>query len=310
MTMPARLDWRRLDRAELDRQYDARATVADIRPILERYRADTDAAKATVPCALAIPYGPSEPERLDVYRATAGEGPRPVFVFVHGGYWRLLDAADSGFMAPAMAAAGIVTVALNYALLPGVTLAEAVRQCRAAIAWIHGHIADFGGDPGAIHVCGSSAGGHLCAMLAADDWAADFGLPRDVIKSAAPISGLFDLSPLPHCHVDAWTKLTPDDVAALSPALHLPRPDLPVTLAHAETDTDGFKGQSEDYADRLIAAGNPVGRVDVPGSNHFAIVFDLADPASRLFRAITAPIGAMAPHPGGPVATPISDPSS
>lgn len=290
MTTPHRLDWTRLDRAELDRQYDARATVADIWPILERYRRETDAAKAAVPSTIGIPYGASEPERLDVYRATAGEGPAPVFVFVHGGYWRLLDAADSGFMAKAMAAAGIVTVALNYALLPGVGLAETVRQCRAAIAWIHRHIAEYGGDPDRIHVCGSSAGGHLAAMLAADGWTDDFGLPRDAIKSAAPISGLFDLSPLPHCHVDAWTRLSPADVAALSPIRHLPRPDLPVTLAYAETDTEAFKGQSEDYAARLVEAGGTARFVDVPGSNHFAIIFDLADPESRLFRAVTAPI--------------------
>lgn len=284
------IDWTTLDRAGLDQGFNARATVPDIWPIMADYKALTETAKATVPCALAVPYGPTEPERLDIYRATAGTGPAPVFVFIHGGYWRLLDAADSGFMAPAMAAAGIVTVAVNYALLPGVSLREVVRQCRAAIAWIHAHIADYGGDPGNIHVCGSSAGGHLSAMLAADDWTAEFGLPGDLIRSAAPISGLFDLAPMPHCHVDDWTRLSPADIADLSPMRHLPRPDLPVTVAYAETDTDMFKSQSEDYLEAVAAAGNPVSRVMVPGSNHFGIILDLADPASLLFRTVTAPI--------------------
>ena len=102
-----------LDRATLDREYNARATVADITPILAEYRARTEAARRELPCLLDIPYGPSEPERLDIFPAAGATGPAPVFVFIHGGYWRLLDAADSGFMAPALTAAGCCVVVVN-----------------------------------------------------------------------------------------------------------------------------------------------------------------------------------------------------
>jgi hypothetical protein len=40
----------------------------------------------------------SEPERLDILPATT-EGPAPIFMFIHAGYGRLLDSADSSFMA-------------------------------------------------------------------------------------------------------------------------------------------------------------------------------------------------------------------
>jgi arylformamidase len=65
---------------------------------------------------------------------------------LHGGYCRLLDSADSSFMAECLTRAGACVVAVNYALAPLVMLAEIVRQCRAAVAWLHEHAREFGGD--------------------------------------------------------------------------------------------------------------------------------------------------------------------
>jgi len=274
------------DQAELDRQYNARGTVVDIWPILDRYRVETERARAALPCALGVPYGPTEPERLDIYRPPSADRPAPVFVFVHGGYWRLLDAGDSGFMAPTFAAGGIMTVAVNYALLPTVTLDEAVRQCRAAIAWVYENIGAYGGDPGRIHVCGNSAGGHLGAMLAADGWHRDFGLPRDVIKGATLISGLYDLEPVRRSFVNEWVRLTPQSAAVNSPIRTLPRPDLPVLLSYAPSETAEFKRQTRDYRLALDRNGNRTAFIAVPGSNHFDIILLMTDPGSPLSEAI------------------------
>ena len=82
------------------------------------------------------------------------------------------------------------SVAVNYALAPFVTLAEITRQCRAAVAWVHGHAREFGGDPSRIHVCGSSAGGHLAAMMLVPGWEADFGVPNNLVAGATLLSGL------------------------------------------------------------------------------------------------------------------------
>ncbi len=276
--------WRGFDRVRLDREYDARGTVDDIWPILARYRRLTDEAKAALPCETGVPYGPSEPERLDIYRVPGADRPVPVFVFVHGGYWRLLDAADSGFMAPLITAEGVMVVTVNYALLPNVELAETVRQCRAALAWVHANIARYGGDPARIHVGGNSAGGHLSAMLAADGWQDGSGLPRDAVRSATLISGLYDLEPLRHCHVNEWARLTAESAAANSPLRRLPRPDLPVLLSYAPSDTGEFKRQTALYRAALECQGNPTGFVEVPGRNHFDIILGMTcrdDPLTR-----------------------------
>jgi arylformamidase len=283
--------YRDMDRAALDREYNARATVADLAPILAEYRARTEAARHVLPCVLGIPYGPTEPERLDVFPAGPGA---PVFVFVHGGYWRALDAADSGFMAPAFVAAGICVVVVNYALAPQAGLDEIVRQCRAALAWVHAHVAGHGGDPARIHVGGSSAGGHLAAMLAAGgDWPASFGLPPRPVAGATLLSGLFELEPVRLCHPNDWLGLDAAAGARNSPARLPPPPaGLPVVLSVADTETAEFKRQTLDQAALYAAAGCAVTMVDAPpASNHFDIVFQLCDAETPLCRAVFAAMG-------------------
>jgi arylformamidase len=88
------LVYRYYDQAELERQLNARATVPDITPILARYASESARMRTRLPCRLAVPYGASEPERLDIFPAPTSE-PSPIFIFIHGGYWRFLDSADS-----------------------------------------------------------------------------------------------------------------------------------------------------------------------------------------------------------------------
>jgi arylformamidase len=284
--------YRYYDQAELERQLNARATVPDITPILARYASESARVRASLPC-LAVSYGASEPERLDIFPA-AISGPSPIFIFIHGGYWRLLDSSDSHFMAEHLTRVGACVVAVNYALAPVVTLAEITRQCRAAVAWVHTHAREFGGDPARIHVCGSSAGGHLAAMMLAPGWEADFGVPGNLVAGATLLSGLFDLEPVRLGHPNEWLKLNKTDVAELSPLLHMPERAVPLIVSYAPSETDEFKRQSETYMAAAMARGCPVRFVAMPGTNHYDIVFALANRGSPLASAILETIGLIA----------------
>jgi arylformamidase len=283
--------YRYYDAEALDRQYNARATVSDISPFLEAYREETAAARASLACHLGLPYGATPAERLDVFPASSGARPSPVFVYLHGGYWRLLDAADSGFMAPAFTKAGICVVAVNYALAPDVSLDEIVRQCRAALAWVFGHIGEFGGDATRVHVAGSSAGAHLAAMLIAPGWQAPWDLPDDVVAGATLLSGLYDLEPMRMSYVNEWVQLDAAAAHRLSPLFHLPARPLPLVFSYAPTETDEFKRQTETYLAACRAVGCRCEFVTMPGTNHFDLVLATADPATALSAAIFRTIG-------------------
>ncbi|ARP83753.1 esterase [Bordetella genomosp. 8] len=293
--------YRDYDRAALDDQYNARATVPDFSVITRQYAEESARARATLPCMLDVAYGDHPDETLDIFpaaeRARASTGPAPVFVFLHGGYWRLLSKDDSSSMAPAFTRAGAMLVAVNYSLAPAVTLDHIVDQIRRAMAWLHRNVAAHGGDPARIHVGGSSAGGHLTGMLLTDDWQARYGVPADIVRGAAPLSGLFDMTPLVHTHINDWMRLTPEDAARNSPMLHLPARPCPVVASHGENETDEFKRQTRDYVDALRARGGDARYVATPGSNHFDIVLRLNDPDAPITRAIFAQMGLSAAGP-------------
>jgi arylformamidase len=246
--------------------------------------------RAGLPCQLAVSYGATEPERLDIFPAATRE-PAPIFVFLHGGYWRLLDSADSCFMAECLTKAGACVVAVNYALSPQVTLTEIVRQCRAAVAWLHAHAGEFGGDPMRIYVGGSSAGGHLAAMMLAPGWEAHFGVPDNLVAGATLLSGLYDLEPVRLGHPNEWLRLGPADVAALSPLLHLPKRAVPLVVSYAPSETDEFKRQSEVYMAAATARGCPARFVPMPGTSHYDIVFGLAKRENPLAHAVIETMG-------------------
>ncbi|RWR31001.1 alpha/beta hydrolase [Sinirhodobacter populi] len=276
-------------RADLDPDYDARATVSGARfaALMAEYRAGTERCAHWLRHS-GVVYDRQSGQKLDIY-GPAGQG-LPVFVFIHGGYWRALSRHDSGMMAGMLAERGIATVAVDYQLAPGATLTEILRQVRSALAFVFHEGRACGLDPARIHVGGSSAGGHLAAALASDDWQDGFGLPRDVVKSALPVSGLFELAPIAAAFPQDWLWLSEADVAALSPARHLPRPDLPVTVARAAAEAPGFERQSRAYAAALRAQGNPVTELEIPARNHFDVLMDLADPEAALSRALVAQI--------------------
>ena len=286
--------YRNYDRAQLDVQYNARATVPDIQPILKKYAEDSATARRTLDCALDVPFGDHPDELLDIFPA-AGAAPgkpgAPVFVFIHGGYWRAQRKEDAPVMAEAFNAAGAAVATLEYTLVPEATLGEVVREVRSAVAWLYRNVAAYGVDPERIYVSGSSAGGHLAGMLVAPEWQARYGVPDDVIKGTLALSGLFDLRPLCDILPNTWLQLTPEQAAHQSPIFHLPERAGPMLLAVGGLETQGFKNQTAAYEAAWNAAGLASTRIPTPHCNHFDLVNELENPDSDLTRATLAMMG-------------------
>ncbi len=95
-------------------------------------------------------YGPSPIETLDIYGQRS-----KAFVYVHGGAWKRQSKRGNAFGAETIVAAGAAYVALDFALLPTVTLPEMAAQVGRAIQWVHDNLASE------IVICGHSSGAHL-----------------------------------------------------------------------------------------------------------------------------------------------------
>ncbi|UQI48797.1 carboxylesterase family protein [Streptomyces sp. HU2014] len=147
-------------------------------------------------------------------------GARPVLVYVHGGGWERGAGSLPNYDGARLAARGdLVVVTFNYRLgafgfglheeladpLTGSCANWGLQDQAALVRWAHDNAAAFGGDPGRIVLCGTSAGGASVRQLAL--------LPElgGLVQALVPISA---------CHVWApANSLTPEDSRAVYAAL-------------------------------------------------------------------------------------------
>jgi len=281
--------YRGYDRAGLDAQYNNRGLVPDFAKYFERWKTASATARAQVKGALLdASYGPSGPEKLDIFPAAAKPGGKPpLLAFLHGGYWRALDKGDFSYPAQAYANSGITYVSINYGLTPSVTLDELIRQACAAVEWLYRNPQAHGSDVNRLYVSGHSAGGHLAPLIMTADWAAK-GLPSDVVKGAVAISGLYDLEPIRLNYLSEGMNLDEASVRRNSPIHALPpssRKCGPLILSVGADESPEFRRQQADYAAAWSETQQAPVIVDAPGRNHFSIVDAFAEPGHALFRA-------------------------
>ncbi|MEQ9409118.1 MAG: alpha/beta hydrolase fold domain-containing protein [Fuerstiella sp.] len=104
-----------------------------------------------------------ERQLLDLYRPIESDGPAPVVIWIHGGAWR----AGSKDSCPAipLVSRGFVVASINYRLSGQATFPAQIHDCKAALRWLRTNSKQLGIDPQRFGVWGSSAGGHLAALL-------------------------------------------------------------------------------------------------------------------------------------------------
>lgn len=275
--------WRSWPRTRLETEYSPSSCVASEAPFLAEYIARSREAERNFECRKNLQWGVGPDETFDYF--PAGSPDVPLIVFIHGGYWQELSKEESLFAAPDCVTNGIAFAAINYTLAPHASVETIVNQCRRAIAHLHREANSLGFDRRRLFVAGSSAGAHLAAMLLVRGCQAAVGAPIDAVAGAVLLSGIYDLEPLVDTYVNAPLHLTPSDAAAVSP-MRLPLgPPVRSIIAWGENETAEFKRQSRSYAKLLEDAGFPVTAFEDKGSNHFDIVFGLADRATQLGRA-------------------------
>jgi arylformamidase len=270
--------YRDYDQAGLDAQYNLRARFPNHVKYMAQWRAEGDAERARPGWRRDLAYGPTPPEALDLIAPATGAGGRaPLLVFIHGGYWQNLDKTDCAALAPEFVKAGIAYATINYTLAPVASLDEIVRQVRACLAWLWRNAPLLGCDADRIFVAGHSAGGHLTAMLAATDWTRLGGLPRDLVKGAFAVSGIYDLEPIRLSYQNPVLKLDEGTVARNSPLRMRPVTHR-IVLTVGEKEPEEFQRQQTEFAAAWRAAGADVAIVPASRLDHFDILEKFGDP--------------------------------
>jgi arylformamidase len=269
--------------ADPEAAYDLRAQVPTYQEDFARWEAASAAARAGLPHARNVAYGPHDRMRLDVF--PAAERGAPLVAFLHGGYWRTLSKDYFSFPAAAFVEAGIAYAAVGYGLCPEVTLDTLVGQVRDALAWLHAHAGDYGIDGDRIVVAGHSAGAHLTAMLMTADRPPRGAAPTPV-RAGCAISGAYDLDPIRRTSINADLRL--DEAAARrnSPIRRLDAGRGRLVLALGELEHAEFHRQQAEFAEAWRGAGLQAAELILPAKHHFDVVDELARPESPLHRAV------------------------
>jgi arylformamidase len=278
------LVWLDLDQQELDDAYDQSVYAFNQSNIAGRRRASSDLVRSILGAPQRVAYGPTEIEKLDIYRTKRANA--PINVFIHGGAWRNGHASDNAFLAEPFVNAGahLVTPDFINVIEAGGDLFPMVEQVRRAVAWVYKNAASFGGDPNALYLSGHSSGGHLGGCIVTTDWARE-GLPLDILKGALLGSGMYDLKPVRLSKRGEYVKFTDAMEQELSARRHLDRLHTPLILTHGTLETPEFQRQTRDFYAAVKAAGKPVELRVGQGYNHFETQETLGNPYGFMGRA-------------------------
>jgi arylformamidase len=268
---------------DYEKEYDNRGRIPEHPEIFERWSRETAEYRAVARSAeLGLAYGPSPRQTVDLFPATNNGDAAPLAMFIHGGWWRSLEPAMFSQMAKGPNAQGIAVAVVGYDLCPQVSIATIIEQMRTACLYLWRKRRQR------MLVYGHSAGGHLAACMAAQDWkelASD--APADLVPAGYAISGVFDLSPLLHVSQNQDLRLDANEARRVSPVHWTVPAGRKLDAVVGALESSEFLRQSRIIADAWGARGVVTRYEAVPGTNHFTVVDALTDASSGMTRRVT-----------------------
>ena len=250
--------------------------------------------------ARRIAYG-EDVNQFGELRLPSGEGPWPLAICLHGGFWRAqYDLVHLGHLCAALAAAGIATWNVEYRRVghEGGGWPETFLDVGRGTDYARELAREYPLDLERVITVGHSAGGHLALWVAGrrrvpagSEIASAEPLP---LHGAVALAGVVDLARAHALGLSADAtgdflggspETVPDRYAAASPRALLPL-GVPQLLVHGTVDDSVPFELSEGYVEAARAAGDEATLLALPGTGHF----ELIDPLSREWPAILAAI--------------------
>lgn len=224
--------------------------------------------------------------KLDLYLNP--EKNQPLLVCVHGGAWRGGSKENPPILP--LQSQGFAIASINYRLTVDAPFPANVHDIKAAIRFLRAKAPDYGYDATRIGILGSSAGGHLAALVGVTNRHKELegrvGEHLDQSSEVQCIVSLFGASNLqtilsqstPHglkmrepalqLLLDGQPEEKPELAELASPVAHLQKGDPPLLLVHGDADPQMPFEQSQEFVKAYEALQLPVQFVVIPGGEH------------------------------------------
>lgn len=216
-----------------------------------------------------------ERHKLDLFLPEKAEGPLPLIIWVHGGGWQNGSKDGCPPLRQGYVGKGYAVASINYRLSSHATFPAQIEDCKAAVRWLRVHAKEYSLDPERFGVWGSSAGGHLVALLGTSGDVKEFDVgantnvssrvqavcdfygPTDFVKFAStpgyeshaqatsPEAKLLGGAPLENKH----------KAARANSITYVTKDDPPFLIVHGDQDRTVPLNQSEDLHATLKQAG-------------------------------------------------------
>ncbi len=269
--------------------------------------AQPEAARGKMPPAPRVPEGVKahrnlayvenghERQVLDLFVPESAARPLPLIVWIHGGGWAAGDKSGCPPLRQGFAERGYAVASLNYRLSQHAIFPAQIEDCKAAIRWLRAHAKEFNLDPDRIGVWGSSAGGHLVALLGTAGERREFDVGANSGVSSRVQCVMDDYGPTDFTQMDAHrppgatmvhgSANSPESrligasivdaanrakVARANPITYVTADDPPFLINHGDIDPTVPHHQSELLYAALQQAGVRVRLNTVKGGGHGA----------------------------------------
>jgi acetyl esterase/lipase len=245
----------------------------------------TDGAVRRVP---DIAYLPDDNlrHRLDLF-LPLGETKPPLVVWIHGGAWRAGSKGTDGGRVGWLVKEGYAVASINYRLSQEAIFPAQIHDCKAAIRWLRAHAGKYGYDASRIGVAGSSAGGHLVALLGTSGGVqaleGELGEHLDQssrVQAVCDMWGPTDFLQMGGSHnapaspesqlIGGPIQDNQEKVTVANPITYVDKTDPPFLLLHGDRDRAVPIGQSELLHAALQKAGVSSKFIPLQGAGHGA----------------------------------------
>jgi acetyl esterase/lipase len=226
-------------------------------------------------------------QKLDLYLPKEGKD-LPMIINIHGGAFRG-GSKEMGVPLDYLAQ-GYAVASINYRLSQDAVFPAQIEDCKAAVRWLRANAAGYGLDPSHFAVWGSSAGGHLAAMIGTTGGVKEFEVGENLgvssrVQAVVDYFGPTDFlqmdghrTPEGQLHAPANSPESQliggpiqennDKAARANPITYVTKDAPPFLICHGDSDPLVPHHQSELLEAALKKAGVPVTFYTVKGAGH------------------------------------------